>query len=219
MANYIYEPSTWYTWTNTATTTNTVQLWNNWVSSGTTTASVAYTNTWSYWLEGYATSGVTRPDSNFYVAPQLTPDQLAEQQRQREERELAAAVERGRRAEAAMKARALLLEELDAEQAAEFAAKNHFHVRVRTGRGPRSRERLFRIRGNHYAGNVEELNDEGQRIASYCIHMRSDIPTEDHLVAQKLLLESDVESFERIANISRYVPGRVVHPDVREVAA
>ncbi len=57
-----------------------------------------------------------------------------------------------------------------------------------------------------YQGNVKLVGPDGQPIRSYCIHSRVNdedgrrLPNEDHMIAQKLLLEANESEFLRIAN-------------------
>ena len=74
-----------------------------------------------------------------------------------------------------------------------------------------SKGRKYRIdRGQH--GNVKLLNEREQVVESYCIQPQGGLPDADAMLAQKLLLESDPESFRRISNVT--IAGRVL-PGIR----
>ena len=50
---------------------------------------------------------------------------------------------------------------------------------------------------------MERLDEGGRPAEVYCIHPSEWVPHEDNMLAQKLMLEYDEESFLRIANRSR----------------
>lgn len=108
----------------------------------------------------------------------LTPEELAEREK--------------KRAEAARRGRKLLLSHLSAVQKAEFRRLERFHVVSRSGR--RYRIRLGRAR------NVDLLRADGSIEAVFCIQPEQDVPDEDTVLAQKLLLECAEDDFLRIAN-------------------
>lgn len=108
------------------------------------------------------------------------------------------------RIEASTRAEALLVSSLNPEQAAEFREWRSFTLHSKDGK------RTYRITYG-IAGNVFEV-ERGQAIASYCIHPTG-VPTEDVMLAQKLMLETDEESFLKIANktfMPRPMPDRRV---------
>lgn len=93
--------------------------------------------------------------------------------------------------QATARAERLLDALLDEEARRQLAAENVFHVRAPDGR-------TFRIeRGS--AMNVV-LVEEGVDVARYCVHIRDYVPTPDHMLAQKLLLETNPNEFYRMAN-------------------
>lgn len=96
-----------------------------------------------------------------------------------------------RRVEVTSRAEALLVSSLNPEQAAEFIKQRQFTLHSRDGK------RTYIITYG-IAGNVFEV-ERGRAIASYCIHPTG-VPTEDVMLAQKLMLETDEESFLKIAN-------------------
>jgi hypothetical protein len=52
-------------------------------------------------------------------------------------------------------------------------------------------------------GNVDLMpsGGGGERMASFCAHSPGDLPHSDHFLAQKRVLETDEESFLRVANV------------------
>lgn len=96
-----------------------------------------------------------------------------------------------RRKAAGKKAEELLLSHLTAEQRETFVKGRWFVVKGKTHQ--------YRINGKTYAGNIEIL--EGDKVvARLCCHCRPDIPLHDHLLAQKIMLESAEDDFIKLAN-------------------
>lgn len=94
--------------------------------------------------------------------------------------------------ESVQRARELLYEHLDEEQAATYRSDLYFET---VG----SRGTRYRIEWG-YAGNVLALDDEGRPWRRYCCHP-SGYVNEDTLLTQKLLLETDEDRFLAVANI------------------
>jgi hypothetical protein len=88
------------------------------------------------------------------------------------------------------RARELLLSHLTEEQRATFI-ENRWFVVI----GGRSRMR-YRIETGHLVANVRRLDDN----ARLCAHCDHSLPMDDHLIAQKLMLEYDEDAFLAIAN-------------------
>lgn len=88
------------------------------------------------------------------------------------------------------RARELLLSHLTEEQRATFIENKWFVVI-----GGRSRMR-YRIETGHLVANVRRLDDN----ARLCAHCDHSLPMDDHLIAQKLMLEYDEDAFLAIAN-------------------
>ena len=138
----------------------------------------------------------------------------------REEREVKAAAEREKRQrvqrqkeaerrrrqeESKIRARRLLCSMLSPEQREELEADNRFHLRVIDGKS--GEERVYRI-DQGFQGNVKLLGPDGRPVKSYCIHAKTTddegnrLPNEDHMLAQKLLLQTDEERFIQVANMT-----------------
>lgn len=100
-------------------------------------------------------------------------------------------------AEAKERAHELLLSALSREQQEEYLKSNFFRVRIVDKTGT---IRTYRVdHGTH--GNVRLIDEAGKILRRYCIQPNG-VPTEDAMLAQKLLLETDEEAFLRIANAS-----------------
>lgn len=93
-----------------------------------------------------------------------------------------------------VRARALLDSMLTPDQQAQLQRDHFFVVEA-----PRTRNR-YRIRyGTH--GNVRLLDKHNREIRKYCAQPL-DVPTEDSMLAQKLMIETDEDAFLRVANAS-----------------
>jgi hypothetical protein len=93
-----------------------------------------------------------------------------------------------------MKARELLLANLDPQQLAEYRKHNRFTVRS-------SRGHLYRIDCGSLAQNVYRLKKDGSVRnfgEGYCAYLKS-VPYADSHLAQKLILEADEGRFLRTA--------------------
>jgi hypothetical protein len=94
------------------------------------------------------------------------------------------------------RARDLLLENLTPTQRAQFERHGFFVIE-----GGKSRTK-YRIRSDlALVANIEVLAENERVVYRVCAHGRPDImPLFDHLLAQKLSLENDEETFLKIAN-------------------
>lgn len=154
---------------------------------------------WQAWAGGthYTSWGQPR---------QMTAEEIAQRVREtaRQNRERARAVKRGRK---------LLLRLLTDAQQIEYARTKSITVVAADGR-------VFRLRKSRTA---ELLGPDGMPVAAYCVHPSGGFIAEDTLIAQKLMLETDPASFERIANVTRLRPGapqrRIVQPGDFAIAA
>ncbi len=75
---------------------------------------------------------------------------------------------------------------------------------------------LFRINSKVYSHNIH-LIENGRPVVEYCIVCREFVPRCDQVLAQKLLIESNLDEFLRIANYRNVVElGNIaeVDPDV-----
>jgi hypothetical protein len=101
------------------------------------------------------------------------------------------------RAAALARSRELLLEHLTADQRASFEREKFFVVE-----GGRSRQ-LYRIRDRgSYSANIDVLEGRPGKVTHrLCCHLADyRVPLYDHLLAQKVWIESDEDGFLRQAN-------------------
>lgn len=93
--------------------------------------------------------------------------------------------------EAPKRAEKLLLENLTEEQRADYKRERCFIATSPCGR-------RFRISYGK-SQNIDEIDKSGYPTRNWCIHTSLECPTEDHLLAQKLIIENDFERFKRVA--------------------
>lgn len=121
------------------------------------------------------------------------------------DQEMAGAENRAKaRIDAMARADSLLKSILDPDQRQDFEKHRRFDVITKRRTGDREIERRYRIRYG-IAGNIYLLNSRGEEVEKFCIHGGDELPTADHMISQKLLLEADEDLFLSIAN--RSIPG------------
>jgi len=139
------------------------------------------------------------------VRPELTPEEraqmaarqaelAAERERYRVEWEAKQTALRVAREQAVGRAESLLRSLLSQEQLAMFTRERAFVVNGRRDR--------YRIRAGRQ-GNVDVVGHDGRIREVLCIHPREDVPNFDTMVAQKLMIEDNEDSFVALANKSR----------------
>ena len=194
--------TTYYTWGS----------WNDVYTSTTITASSSSTAwvDWNYrYCNGTSTSSVTIWESwnSNTTSTGYTLHAVPETEEQREARRVAEAERAEAAAAAKERATELLLSVLDEQQAADFVERQEFVVE-----GSNGRRYLIRHGRQH---NVFEIDNDGERIVEICGHVRDHVPNEDNMAAQKLALETDADTFLRIANRWDLTRGRA---PIREAA-
>lgn len=171
------------------TDNGTGDTWMTWASTD-TNSSTTIDNTWVLWVDA---GGTANAAPRVYTAPPRTAEQIAAD----EEHAATAAQEVQERAAAQLmagkRAQRLLAECLTAKQRHDLKRDDAFCVQIG--------ERCYRI-NRGYSGNVELIEGDCVR-ARYCIHPREDVPNEDTMLAQKLLLEANEDEFLRVANATR----------------
>jgi hypothetical protein len=105
------------------------------------------------------------------------------------------------RRKAEQRAYALLKRWLSPEQVAQLECCGYFEVR-----GSHSGKR-YRIRG-HRNMNIDELDGEGSRIAVWCFGPAGNLPLGDHMLAQKIALETDEQA--ALAHLAGWSLGETV---------
>lgn len=192
--------------------------WTGWVTSAgaiLTNASSTSSQIWRIWASttgsatslnlpfGVGTLGATVAHAHAaatgrQINARMSPEERALHEDYERRTFAAAAEQEAARKIAGEKAEVLLRSMLTAEQQHDLEHKRCFYLY--------SGGKKFRIdRGR--TGNVKLVDDKDQVVESYCIHPQSDCPDADTMLAQKLLLETDRETFERVANISPFASG------------
>jgi len=97
------------------------------------------------------------------------------------------------RGKAEQRAYTLLKRWLSTEQTAQLERHGYFEVR-----GSHSGKR-YRIRSNRNM-NIEEIDDNGSRVAVWCFGPMGNLPLGDHMLAQKIALETDEQAALAVAN-------------------
>jgi hypothetical protein len=195
--------SAWTTWTGGTTQTTpslTQSAWYEWTGAGTTqtTQTTSYdvsslaASVWQQWQVTAAARTTIQNRRHTTPSPRPSPasprDLLIRRNRNR-----AANL---RRRVASRRARELLMANLNDTQREEYASKREFHVETADG------TRRYRIQEG-VAGNVYFLGQAGRATMRYCCHLRDpEIPACDHMLIQKLMLETDEERFLELANAS-----------------
>jgi hypothetical protein len=124
-----------------------------------------------------------------------------EQQREEERLRLIAVERQKRRSVADARGEALLKMFLNRQQKEHYEENRYFEVLSHDGK---RRYRLHR----GWAGNVQVF--EGDRhVETLCIHPAISVPLGDHLLSQKLMIETDEANFRKVANITHHLPRRV----------
>jgi hypothetical protein len=137
--------------------------------------------------------------------------------------------ERAARAElrrtAAERAKLLLLSVLNETQRTQFNERGFFTV---VG----SRGGIYEIHTGR-THNIYKVDARGRRLEEWCVHVESDIPDYDNMVAQKLELETNEDGLRRLANVwslpnhlmihhaerqARHVPGLSLEEMLRQAA-
>jgi hypothetical protein len=163
---------TWYAWNTSACTGSTANIiWDKW-SSCTTQTTRAYTRVHRVELSA--------EELEKREADWAAQEEIWRKRREEDERQRKAAEDR---------AGELLCSCLTQRQR---RAYKHFTVQARDGT-------RFRL-AHGWSGNVQELDRRGRPVARYCIHPRESVPVPDNLLAQKLLLETDPDTFRKVAN-------------------
>lgn len=178
------------------TASNSISVWNYWTTSGTSSTITTYP-AWDNWVTQGTYQVYQVSSSPWVYTDPRTPEQIEwdrlEAERQADEWRAKADAMAAEKAAAAARAQVLLEENLSEEQRKQLADNNWFEVVT-----PKAKYRIRR----GWAGNVDRIGDDGRAHDRYCIHPSEEVPHEDNMLAQKLLLEADEDTFLRIANRS-----------------
>lgn len=137
-------------------------------------------------------TGSTGSTYNILIPREMTEEEKAAHVIRQAEYEVRMRAEEVLRKIADGKAEDLLRRVLSKEQILELEAKNHFHIMGKDGL-------KYRI-GRGWSRNVMRVDTlTGEVKQSFCIHPKMTVPIPDNMLAQKLLLEGDPETFFKIA--------------------
>lgn len=176
--------------------------WEN-TYSATTSATLTYGDGWRVYGRPYADNWVIRPEQ-ILRPTRLTPEERARREAEEQRWEalrLEREEERKRQEEirkiAESKAEKLLLAILTPEQRADYLNNRRFFMQVNG--------QMFRIDYGQ-TGNVKRVDPQTREVTdSYCIHPsgRHGCPNQDVMLAQKLMLETNMAAFMKTANHHR----------------
>lgn len=167
-------PFNWFSTTSSATT----DAWAIWSwDSGTATVTSSIVNlAWQTW-NASSTYVVSASDVSRAIGASIRRDR-------------GDILEQGQKAR--KRAKKLLVENLNEKQRRTLEKHGWFEVKVG--------DRRFRIHNDRYQHNVFELDGAGAKLREFCAHTSHACPQEDHVLAQKLMLEGCPEEFFAIAN-------------------
>lgn len=187
---------TYHTWIGSATTANTAAVtWKKWVEP--VPIEMGYDLTQTSFQPDIVGDFQTRDVWGYFIQEAHTPAQERVQEEAAEVRKTQYAAQyaelKEEKANAQLRAEALLISALTVEQKEEYAKDKSFTLWAAGKRYRIKKGRSF---------NVEELNSDGLKIATLCAHPRDNVPDHDTMLAQKLMLETAPEEFLRLANRS-----------------
>lgn len=181
-----------------STTAVTGTAWSHWNYQAASCTSASTTAGWYTWnAVAYAQASVAQwAGWNGGIISERTKKQerreMAAQEHQRREYLERRAKEDEARRQAQQRARALLMTNLTPAQRDSLEKNQFFDIDIGG--------KLYRIRqGTH--GNVR-LVENGRETTLFCAQPNG-VPTEDAMLAQKLMLETDEAAFLRVANARR----------------
>lgn len=181
-------------------------IWVNWVNStvsvtgNATGSTISDLTLWRRWVQAPINAAVVGSlvQPTIVVAQQSlprtpeTPEEIEARQRRLRR---TSGIRKARRLSAERRSRELLLSLLDARQRLEFELKKTITVRHQVS------GRRFRIHCTKRTHNVFELDRKGAPLREYCIVAPGNLPDHDNLAAQLLMLQADLVTFERTANV------------------
>jgi hypothetical protein len=177
-------------WCSTATGTASTAIWSTWCDTGTSASTT--TTCGPIWVRWNGTAAATASYYEVSAPKQPTAEEVEARRLAREEAVRARAEEDRKQREADKRAEELLVKNLDKEQRKQFEKEGKFKVVLHDGK-------FFEIYKG-WSGNVRELSKDGKPIARLCIHPQERVPLADLMLAQKLMLETNRELFEKTAN-------------------
>lgn len=209
--SWIHAIQTW----NEHAVTNATGSWPQWIidtsESTTGTLSQQAQLVWQVWHTNSATTGNvvmyqagrTLEAERMIARGRVSPEERAKREAEQALRQAEWDKQEAARKEANRKAEVLLRSCLNQQQLDDLDKKKCFFLH--TG------GRKYRVdRGQH--GNVKLLDERDRVVESYCIQPQGGLPDADAMLAQKLLLETDPDSFRKISNVT--IAGRGFFPGI-----
>lgn len=190
----------WQEWNKSTYTISTTTAWGTWnehyIDASTLTTATATNIAWTVWNgqldQARALIASTKTtNSNSAAYRKKTEAGVQAELKQRQEWEKQAAERKAAELAAKQKAEKLLLENLSAEQRDTLVKRGFFYLHLQNGK----KYRLDR----HTHGNVYLVDEENRLVRKFCAQP-SGVPADDAILAQKLALETDEQSFLRVAN-------------------
>ena len=179
-----------------AITTAASQIWQVWndVTTGSATTTNSVFDTWARWSAQTTDSETMAHVLRSWVGSQEQVREAEQRRQARRRREEQQWLQRKKQRKVAGKrADKILVEHLSRLQRRQLEKLGFFDVEVAG--------RKFRIHNNKYQHNVFELDDENRPVREFCAHTSHACPQSDHALAQKLMLESALDEFCRVANV------------------
>jgi hypothetical protein len=192
----ITSSATWYAWTATSATTCTSDVaWGAWTTGDST--AVTIDETWRQWT---SIGTVVTPYRQHQAPPIMTPEQVAEAKRALKDADREWRERQRKSKEAYDRAEKLFMRTMNEAQREQYQKLKAIEVRSSIGTN-------YRIKATGVHGNIEELNAEGQVVATLCVAPKMEDgnhpPNPDCWAAQKLWLEHDLEGLLKVANRRR----------------
>jgi hypothetical protein len=169
-------------------TSETTTIWTSWCETCLSTSTI-----WTSWVRERAIV-----DSIGYALRRPTEAEAQQNLRDRETADQRRLQVEGEKAAARDRAKILLQGHLDDIQRHDLASNGFFDLEVLSQDGSRKTYRINR----KWSQNIQQIDrSSGRVLKTLCIHPRIQVPVEDSMLTQKLMLESGLEQeLLRIAN-------------------
>jgi hypothetical protein len=187
----------WKTWNLADSTTASTTIWDYWCDTTSTSTTVDLSDaTWNTWTADYTFSAVETAEQKAY---RLEQERLWAEKREadRVKRLELEAKAKEAEAEARKRATVLLLSNLNAKQRQDYLENKAFHVDI-LGSDKKPAKRYLIKHGTHQ--NVFLLDENGNPKEGFCSYPLEQIPVEDFILGQKLMLECAEDDFLKVAN-------------------
>lgn len=177
----------WRIWNNGHdSTTCGSNIWASTTNSCTEIHVVPNTVVWNTWNANWSPT-----QARVISFPHETEEQRAQRLREYEDRQRIVSAAKHR-------AQELLLQVLNEEQRRDWSASGQFYLHVG--------DRKYRIKRGR-SGNVELVNSQNEVMERYCCHPTAQVPDEDTVLAQVMMLRHAERDFLKMANVHYTAPG------------